>query len=105
MLYLGIDLTDPYTKTPRPVTRAVLDESLELFFDEWVYNRVGSDMIRESEVDVVAIDGPQALAKVGATMRECERILGTPGKTKDHLPDGGLFSGYIRGSVELFMGN
>ncbi len=102
MLFVGIDLTDPYAKQVRPVTRAAMTETLDVSFSEWVYNKVGAGMVPRLDEVIVAIDGPQGLAKKGATMRQCERLLGTPGKTADHLPQGGPFAGFIRGSVELF---
>ena len=61
-----------------------------------------------SERMVVAIDGPQGLAAVGNTMRDCERMLGTPGHTPSTLPPaeetGAPFQGYIRSSIDLFAG-
>jgi predicted nuclease with RNAse H fold len=53
--------------------------------------------------DVVVVDGPQALARPGATVRESERLLRAPGRTPDVLPEPGRpFSGFVRGSVLLF---
>jgi hypothetical protein len=104
MLYIGLDLTDPYAKRRRPVARAVITETLEVALSEWEYESAGIGMVADEANVVVAIDGPQGLAKNGAKMRECERLLGAAGKTPDHLPmlDGRPFVGFIRGSVELF---
>lgn len=82
----------------------MITETLEVAFSEWEYESAGIGMVADEDKVVVAIDGPQGLAKNGAKLRECERLLGAPGKTPDHLPvpDGTPFAGFIRGSVELF---
>lgn len=104
MLFVGVDLTDPYAMHPRQVTQAILTNSLEIAFKEWAYEASGSGLKTSQEDEILAIDGPQGLARPGSTMRQCERTLGTPGKTPDALPVAGSkpFAGYVRGSVELF---
>lgn len=53
--------------------------------------------------EVLVVDGPQALAKPGARVREAERLLRAPGRTPDVLPvPGKPFCGFARGSVLLF---
>lgn len=53
--------------------------------------------------DVLVIDGPQALARPGASVREAERLLRAPGRTPDVLPEPGRpFTGFVRGGVLLF---
>ena len=110
MYFIGIDLTDPYAKSPRPATRAIFSSTSSLvYFDTWPYDREGLGMVPEhinSEAAsyIVAVDGPQGLAGCpGATMRICERETGAAGKTPYYLPKPGrLYAGFIRGSVELF---
>lgn len=113
MRSVGLDLTDPYSKKPRPVDVAVVDEHLrcEFFLINWSESSGGAlSVLALDEVtggplsgDVLVIDGPLALATVGCRTRECERRLGAPGHTGDTLPTPRLrpFAGYIRGSVEL----
>jgi hypothetical protein len=113
MRFVGLDLTDPYASRQRPVDVAVVDEHLrcELFRITWSASSDSALSVLElGEVtdgplsgDVLVIDGPLALATVGRSTRECERVLGAPGHTSDTLPTlrSQLFAGYIRGSVEL----
>jgi len=124
MKFVGIDLTSAFAATPRPIDIAVLDDRLKVTFftvawpsAEVVIGRNSSFLIQRvlaevivgpSEQMVLAIDGPQGLATAGNTMRACERILGTPGRTPCTLPpaeeDGVPFQGYIRSSIDLFAG-
>ncbi len=108
---IGLDLTDPYTANPRDVDVAIVDAAGQCDFrllpcptastsvTAWLSSVTGSP----SSGDLLVIDGPLGLAASGAPMRECERLLGTPGKTPDTLPVPGSkpFAGYVRGSVEL----
>ncbi len=124
MKFVGIDLTSAFAAWPRPIDIAVLDDWLNARFLEVAWPKaeavIGRDPsfltqmllaqvpVGPSERIVVAIDGPQGLAAVGNTMRFCERILGTPGRTPSILPpaeeSGVPFQGYIRSSVDLFAG-
>lgn len=124
MKFVGIDLTSAFAASPRPIDIAVLDERLNarFFSVRWpeakaVIRRDPSFLTKMllaqvpvglSERMVVAIDGPQGLAAVGNTMRACEEILRTPGRTPSTLPPaeetGAPFQGYIRSSIDLFAG-
>jgi hypothetical protein len=109
--FIGIDLTDPYAKRRRDVDVAILDAAGICEFCTVPPASTSTDVatwssaldLRPSSGDVLVIDGPLALAAPGATMRDCERLLGAPGKTPDHLPIPGSrpFAGYVRGSIEL----
>lgn len=124
MKFVGIDLTSAFAASPRPVDIAVLDDRLNVRFFAVAWPRaevvIGRDPsfltqmllahvpLGPSERMMVAIDGPQGLATVGNTMRACEQILGTPGRTPSNLPpaeeSGAPFQGYIRSSIDLFAG-
>jgi hypothetical protein len=106
-VYIGIDLTDPYAKHIRPVTRAILDENLRCVFDEWHYEESGTGIIPFdllSKRCIIAIDGSQGLAgSQSQKMRHCEHQLGTAGKSPFELIlDKRPFAGFIKGSVRLF---
>ncbi len=124
MQFVGIDLTSAFAVAPRPIDIAVLDDILNARFftvawpsAEVVIGRDSSFLTQmltppgsagTSERMVLAVDGPQGLATAGNTMRACERILGTPGRTPSILPPAGEagvpFQGYIRSSIDLFAG-
>lgn len=106
-IYIGIDLTDPYAKHKRACARAILGADLHCIFDEWEYSQTGSAMVPsqlERSTYIVAIDGPQGLAKLPeAKMRICERQLHVAGKSPFIFrPLGQPYAGFILGSVELF---
>ena len=49
------------------------------------------------------MDGPQALASEGATLRQCERMTAAVGKTPDVRPPlSRIFAGFICSSLDLF---
>jgi hypothetical protein len=108
-LYIGADLTDGYANARRPIDvcgLAANDGKLRARFWQWTYDD-GIINVAPLLPEICAargsvLDGPQALAQRGASMRECERILGAPGHTPDVVPQRGPFSGFIRTSVELF---
>ncbi len=113
MRYLGLDLTDPYSRSPRPVDVAEVDARGRVRFSERRWPAPGRDGSLDAEAlalafpveagDVLVIDGPQALARPGARVRESERLLRAPGRTPDVLPEPGPpFAGFVRGSVLLF---
>jgi hypothetical protein len=107
--YLGADLTDAYSRRARDVDVCGLDlvgGALAARFWRWTYEG-GTDDVSALLPEVRAargavLDGPQALARPGATMRESERLLGAAGKTPSTTPTKGPFSGFVRTSVELF---
>jgi len=106
-VFIGIDLTDPYAKQQRPVTRAVLHDNLHCNFDEWNYEESGTGIIPDvlqNKRCIIAIDGSQGLAGSQVqNMRNCEHQLGTAGKSPFELVlDKRPFAGFIKGSVELF---
>jgi hypothetical protein len=105
--YIGLDLTDPYAKNKRPCDIAVLSPDLECTFAKWDYKGDGSGIVPSRALGrsfIMAVDGPQGLAgSPGATVRESERLVAAPGRTPYELPkEGKPYSGFIRGSVELF---
>lgn len=114
--FVGWDLTDPYSRACRPVDIAEVDPGGRVRFKEarWPArpSRGGDfDPVALASVfpvsggEVIVVDGPQALARPGATVREAERLLRAPGRTPDVLPVlGRPFSGFVRGSVLLFAG-
>ncbi len=107
--YVGGDLTDAHARTPRVIDLCGLDATgttLSARFWTWTYEG-GIDDVSALLPEIrsargVVLDGPQALAKAGSSMRECERVLGAAGKTPSAPPTSGPFSGFVRTSVELF---
>ncbi|ATG90633.1 DUF429 domain-containing protein [Methylomonas koyamae] len=124
MKFVGIDLTSAFSASPRPIDVAVLDDQLNARFLAVAWPKAAAVIdrnpnfltemlqkevpVKSSERMILAIDGPQGLAAVGNSMRACERILGTPGRTPSTLPPaeetGAPFQGYIRSSIDLFAG-
>lgn len=110
--YLGADPSDRYARTCRPIDVCGLsrheDGSLSAEFWQWRWTRpgtpldVGALLAEIHAAKAILVDGPQALASPGMTMRKAERLCGAPGKTPDHLPQRGPYSGFIRSSIELF---
>ena len=106
-IFIGIDPTDPFSKSQRRCTRAILRADLSCTVDEWTYARTGSGIVPSQLMHlpyIVAIDGPQGLAgSVGANMRICEQQLCAAGKSSyTFKPIGQPYAGFVRGSVELF---
>jgi hypothetical protein len=113
VLFVGWDLSDPFSRQPRPVDVAVVDSHGRVRFDErrWPVPDSGGGLDEEALAaalpvgaeEVLVVDGPQALARPGARVREVERLLSAPGRTPDELPvPGRPFCGFVRGSVLLF---
>ncbi len=113
MRFLGLDLTDPFSRHPRPVDVAEVDARGLVRFSEvsWPSVQPGGWLSGEAlcaafpvgPEDVCVVDGPHALARPGARVREAERLLRAPGRTPDVLPEPGPpFHGFMRGSVLLF---
>lgn len=117
MLIVGLDLTDPYARAPRPIDVAVLDPTTaELRFPDPLAWSGRARLAIADMADEIArrfsptehalvIDGPQALASSGRSVRACEVACRAPGRTPDHLPTPGSkpFAGYVRGSAELWL--
>lgn len=113
MRFLGLDLTDPFARHPRPVDVAEVDALGHVRFSEvrWPSVLPGGGLSWEALAaafpvgpeDVCVVDGPHALARPGARVREAERLLRAPGRTPDVLPEPGPpFHGFMRGGVLLF---
>lgn len=111
--YLGIDLSDRYAKNRRPSDVCGLTSiecnklSAAFWLWEWPKPEQRLDVSEITEEIRAAkstmIDGPQALASAGNTLRACERACGAAGKTPDIQPPlGKPFAGFVRSSVELF---
>ncbi|MBX3206939.1 MAG: DUF429 domain-containing protein [Labilithrix sp.] len=107
--YVGADLTDGYAQAQRPIDVCGLDTidgKLDARFWQWTYDGgiddVGPLLPEIRGARGAVLDGPQALARPHASMRECERILGAAGETPSVTPTRGPFSGFVRTSVELF---
>jgi len=111
--FVGWDLSDPFSRRPRPVDVAVVDPQGQVRFDErrWPPLDRGGGLealalaaaFPVAPEEVLVVDGPQALARPGAAVREAERLLRAPGRTPDVLPvPGKPFCGFVRGSVLLF---
>jgi hypothetical protein len=118
--FIGVDLTSAFSARPRAVDLAVLDDALTCTFARATWPAAALVEARDAgalaamladavgpitEDDVLAIDGPQALAEAGQTVRACERLLCAPGRTPDTLPDTlsrRPFASFIRSSLDLF---
>jgi hypothetical protein len=103
---VGLDLTDPHARSPRPVDVAVLDVPTSTVTFQalaWNQRRLALPASWSDGGTLLVLDGPQAWAEPPRLTRECERKLGAPAHTP-HLPPalGRPFAGYIQGSVALF---
>ena len=110
--YLGVDPSDRYAKRHRPIDVCGLfagdDGRLRASFWQWHWDAPGADLnVQAILTEVLAarktlVDGPQALARPGSSMRVAERLCAAAGKTPDRAPESGPYSGFIRSSLELF---
>lgn len=119
---IGLDLTDPFSRARRPIAAAemrhgkpgsppricILDPIPWPDFEGRCTPEVARTIVERAGIAgsseaLLVIDGPQALARRGESVRECERAAATPGRTPDQEPTGRKpFAGYIRASVQLF---
>jgi hypothetical protein len=113
--FVGIDLTDSYPTTSRPVDVAILNaQTGTIEFRDFRWPDRGSKVWPtavakailpfRTEDTVFVVDGPQALAKPGSTTRAAERCLRTPAHTawKIPAPRSMPFAGYISTSIDFF---
>ena len=100
MRIFGVDTTDPFAIHPRDATVAEIDGEFCL---KALYE-IPMKAIPQLPAGLLAIDGPQGLARPGYKCRECERLLRTPGRTPDTMPVPGTrpFAGYLKGNIYLF---
>ena len=120
--YLGVDLTDRHSGggEPRPIDVCGLFPDGIQFrsqFWTWLWDPGHSTLDVTGIAEEIRharwtfIDGPQALAAQGSTMRDCERKCSASGKTladwksierlkNRHEP----FAGFVLSSLELFAG-
>jgi hypothetical protein len=110
--YIGADLTDRYSVHCRDIDVCGLTPSGSGFrasFWHWNWDRAPlplnvAAVAKELQAARVAmLDGPQALASKGRTLRVCERQSAAVGKTPDVRPTlRKPFAGFICSSLELF---
>jgi hypothetical protein len=110
-VYLGVDLTDRYADSSRDVDVCGLeigDSGLIAHFWTWSWGsseRIEvTELLPEIEVArAVMLDGPQGLARIGCTIRTCERSLAAAGKTADTRPPlSQPYAGFAASSLDLF---
>src|SRR5438309_1155440 len=95
--YIGVDLTDRYSRGCRPSDVCGLTRSengsltASFWFWEWdpAPRRLDvTAIIRElTTVRAAMLDGPQGLANSGNSLRVCERLTNCVGKTADVRPN------------------
>jgi hypothetical protein len=109
--YLGVDITDRYRDSARPMDVCGLEIIGDKFiphFWTWCWGAPGSTDVAEllteiSAARAVMLDGPQGLARVGQRIRSCEKALAAAGKTGDvRPPTSQPYGGFIASSLDLF---
>lgn len=109
--YLGVDITDRYSDSARPMDVCGLEirgGKLIPHFWTWCWTPPGlidvSGLLPEIAAAVaVMLDGPQGLARVGHGIRACEKALAAAGKTADVRPPASQpYGGFIASSLDLF---
>jgi len=109
--YLGVDITDRYGDSARPMDVCGLEisgDKLIPHFWTWCWGSRGSTDVTELMPEIAAarsvlLDGPQGLARVGERIRVCERVLAAAGKTADvRPPTSQPYGGFIASSLDLF---
>jgi hypothetical protein len=110
--FLGADLTDGTAATPRAVDVCGLrreSSGVVATFWEWRWGGEGGGVgpvaaeIRGARCAL--LDGPQALAAPGRSMRACERLVAAAGKTpdsRDKIVRGRPYAGFVLASLDLF---
>src|SRR5947208_3575356 len=111
--YIGADLTDRYSAQCRGIDVCGLtpagNTGLRAAFWHWLWDRAPRPLdvaaianeIRAARVAM--LDGPQALARKGDSLRLCERQSAAVGKTPDTRPSLSTpFGGFICSSIDLF---
>lgn len=113
-MFVGLDLTDPFSRARRAIDIARLAEDGEVHLEVLPWHPGAPPRFAELADEIarrfphsghfLVIDGPQALATLGNSRRQCEGLTRTPARTPDALPDadGRPFAGYVRGSVLLW---
>lgn len=109
--YLGVDITDRYSDTPRVMDVCGLEISRDKViphFWAWSWGTSGSIDVTAllpeiTPASAVLLDGPQGLARVGCRIRSSERALASAGKTADIRPPlTQPYGGFIGSSLDLF---
>jgi predicted nuclease with RNAse H fold len=109
--YLGVDITDRYSDSARPMDVCGLEingDKLIPYFWTWCWGSRGSTDVTEllpeiSAARAVMLDGPQGLARVGHGIRSCEKALAAAGKSADvRPPTSQPYGGFIASSLDLF---
>lgn len=109
--YLGVDITDRYSDSARPMDVCGLEisgDKLIPHFWTWCWGPRASTNVTEllpeiSAARAVMLDGPQGLARVGHGIRSCEKALAAAGKTADvRPPTSQPYGGFIASSLDLF---
>jgi hypothetical protein len=111
--YLGADLTDRYAIRPRPIDvcglTPVAGDRLAATFWQWHWDAPTSELdvtVITQELGAATcsmIDGPQALALPGRSMRSCDKEANTPARVPDSRPSRAVpFGGFVCSSLDLF---
>ena len=109
--YLGVDVTDRYSDSARPMDVCGLEircGKLIPHFWTWRWTPPGLIDVRGLLPEIAAaaavmLDGPQGLARVGHGIRACEKALAAAGKTADVRPPASQpYGGFIASSLDLF---
>ncbi len=110
--YIGGDLTDRYSRACRCIDVCGLTlkgSRLTALFWHWQWDPAPQSLdvkpiipeIRRTHA--VMLDGPQGLARPGESLRLCERLTRTVGRTPDIRPPRGRpYAGFLWSSLDLF---
>lgn len=113
MPYLGVDLSSRYARAVRPndvCGLELLDSGrMSVCFWEWYWEPPSCTLDVEPLMDEIGaargvlVDGPQALAAPGNTVRASERVCRTAARTPDQRPSGRApYVGFVCSALELF---
>lgn len=109
--YLGVDVTDRFSKAARPMDVCGLEpktDGLIAHFWKWSWGRPGnvsvSAVLHEFRAArSLMLDAPQGLAQLGRNIRCSEKLLGAAGKTGETRPPlTQVYGGFICSSLDLF---